>query len=190
MTCSIIASTAACSSVRNEHSSASSSRRILPRIFPRAMAASACGSRCPAASASSMSRPGTPWMAGDHRRELQVPVFEQFLHPLLLGGAGPGEVPAVPGAGPQPADRLRRHEAGGDHPPLGDPGEPDGVGPVFSELTLPCRKTAHISRSSAVKRCPGRILAGATSSSEEKASKWYDAACPLSGVASSPAMPL
>ena len=61
---------------------------------------------------------------------------------------------------------------------------------VFSELTLPCRKTAHISRSSAVKRCPGRILAGATSSSEEKASKWYDAACPLSGVASSPAMPL
>ena len=67
---------------------------------------------------------------GDHRRELQVPVFEQFLHPLLLGGASLGEVPAVPGVGPQPADRLRRHEAGGDHSPLGDLGEPDGVGPV------------------------------------------------------------
>ena len=67
---------------------------------------------------------------GDHRRQLQVPVFEQFLHPLLLGGAGLGEVTAVPGVGAQPADRLGRHEAGGDHPPLGDPGEPDRVGPV------------------------------------------------------------
>ena len=56
----IIASTAACSSVKNEQSSASSSQRILPRMVPRASWASARGSRCPAASAFSMSRPETP----------------------------------------------------------------------------------------------------------------------------------
>ena len=41
---------------------------------------------------------------GDHAGQLQVPVFEQFLHALLLGGAGLGQVPAVAGVGAQPAD--------------------------------------------------------------------------------------
>ena len=71
-----------------------------------------------------------PVNVGDHAGQLQVPVFQQFLHPLLLGGAGLGEVAAVAGVGAEPADRLGRHETGGDHPPLGDLGEPDGVGPV------------------------------------------------------------
>ena len=78
MTASIIASTAACSAVKNEHSSASSSRRILPRIFPRAMAASARGSRCPAASASSMSRPETPWMSEITDESFRCPSSSSF----------------------------------------------------------------------------------------------------------------
>ena len=69
-------------------------------------------------------------MTGDHGGQFQVPVFEQFLHPLLLGGAGLGEVTAVAGVSAERADRLGRHEAGGDHAALGDPGEPDRVGPV------------------------------------------------------------
>jgi hypothetical protein len=77
-----------------------------------------------------MSRPETPWMAGDHRGQLQVPVFEQLFHPLFFGGAGLGEVTAVAGVGAQAADRLGWHEAGADHAPLGDLGEPDRVGPV------------------------------------------------------------
>jgi hypothetical protein len=68
---------------------------------------------------------------GDHGRQLQVPVLQQLLDPLFLGGAGLGEVAAVAGVGAEPADRLGRHETGRDHPPLGDLGEPDGVGPVF-----------------------------------------------------------
>jgi hypothetical protein len=67
MAASIIASTAAWASVKNEQSSASSSRLILPRMLPRASWARALGSRCPAATAPGMSRPDTPWMAGDHR---------------------------------------------------------------------------------------------------------------------------
>ena len=67
---------------------------------------------------------------GDHAGQFQVPVFEQFLCSLLLGGAGLGEVAAVPGVGAEPADRLGRDEAGGDHAPLYDLGEPDRVGPV------------------------------------------------------------
>src|SRR6266516_6815465 len=63
MAASIIASTAACWSVKNEQSRASSSRLILPRMLPRASWARALGSRCPAARASSMSRPDTPWMS-------------------------------------------------------------------------------------------------------------------------------
>ena len=59
-----------------------------------------------------------------------MPVFEQLFHPLLLGGAGLGEVPAVPGMGAEPADRLRRHEAGGDRAPLGDLSQPDRAGPA------------------------------------------------------------
>ena len=59
-----------------------------------------------------------------------MPIFQQFLDPLLLGGAGLGEVTAVPGVGAQPADRLGRDEAGGDHAPLHDFGEPDRVGPI------------------------------------------------------------
>jgi hypothetical protein len=77
-----------------------------------------------------MSRPEMPWMAGDHRGQLQVPVSGQLFHPLLFGGAGLGEVAPVAGVGAQAADRLRRHEARGDHPPLGDLGQPDRVGPV------------------------------------------------------------
>src|ERR1022692_3304979 len=138
--------------VKKEHSSASSSRRILPRMVPRASWASARGARCPAASALSMSRPETPWMAGDHGRQFQVAGLQQFPRPLLLAGAGLGEVTAVAGAGAEPADRLGRHEAGGDHAPLGDPGEPDRVGPVFSELTPLCRNTTDISTSRTVRR--------------------------------------
>src|SRR6266496_4758015 len=63
MTASIMASTAACSPVKNEQSSACSRRRILPRMVPRASWARALGSRCPATSASSMSRPEAPWIS-------------------------------------------------------------------------------------------------------------------------------
>jgi hypothetical protein len=71
--------------------------------------------------ASSMARPETPWMAGDHRRQLEVGVFEQLFDPLLFGGAGLGEVAAVAGVGAQRADRRRGHEAGGQAAALGDP---------------------------------------------------------------------
>jgi hypothetical protein len=79
---------------------------------------------------------------GDHRRQLQVPVPGQPFHPLLFGGAGLGEVTSVPGVDAQHADRLGRHEAGADHPPLGDLGEPDrvgavGLGPPRQRLDLP-----------------------------------------------------
>ena len=63
MRLSIIFSTAACSSVRNEQSRASSSRAILPRMVPRASWASTLGLRSPAVIASSMARPDTPWMS-------------------------------------------------------------------------------------------------------------------------------
>ena len=60
----------------------------------------------------------------------RCPSSRSFPRPLLFGGAGLGEVAAVAGVGAQRPDRLRRHEAGADHPPLGDLGEPDRVGPV------------------------------------------------------------
>ena len=60
---SIVASTKACSLVKNEQSSASSSWRILPRIRVRAICASTFGLRSPAMIAVSMSRPETPWMS-------------------------------------------------------------------------------------------------------------------------------
>src|SRR6516165_1489795 len=130
MAASIIASTAACWPVKNEQSSASSSRLILPRIEPRASWARVLGSRCPAASASSMSRPDTPWMSEITEDSFRCPSSRSFPRPLLFGGAGLGEVTAVAGVGAEPADRLGRHEAGADHAPLGDLGEPDRVGPV------------------------------------------------------------
>jgi len=60
----------------------------------------------------------------------RCPSSRSFPRPLLFGGAGLGEVTAVAGVGAEPADRLGRHEAGADHAPLGDLGEPDRVGPV------------------------------------------------------------
>ena len=58
------------------------------------------------------------------------PSSSSFPRPLLLGGAGLGQVTAVAGVSAQAADRLGRYEAGSDHAPLGDLGEPDRVGPV------------------------------------------------------------
>ena len=63
MLASIICSTKACSAVKNEQSRASSSRAVLRRILPRAISARTLGSRSPAMTAVSMSRPETPWMS-------------------------------------------------------------------------------------------------------------------------------
>jgi hypothetical protein len=53
-----------------------------------------------------------------------------LLHPLLLGGAHPHQVSAVAGQVPQPPDLRWWHEAGPQHLPLGDLGQPHRVQPV------------------------------------------------------------
>ena len=63
MLSSIICRTKACSGVKNEQSRASSSWAILRRIRSPAFSASTSGSRSPAMTARSMSRPDTPWMS-------------------------------------------------------------------------------------------------------------------------------
>jgi hypothetical protein len=133
MVASIIARTAACSPVTKAQSRASSSWVILPRMVPRASWASVLGLRSPAAMASSMARPETPWMPEITLDSFRC-VLQQLLHPLLLGGAGLGQVPPVAGVGAQPADLLGGHEAAWQRAPLGDLRQPDGVQLVFSEL--------------------------------------------------------
>jgi hypothetical protein len=78
MVASIMASTAACSLVQNEQSRASSRRRILPRMVPRASWARAVGSRCPAVIAFSMSRPKTPWMPQITAESFRCPSSSSF----------------------------------------------------------------------------------------------------------------
>ncbi len=73
MAASIIARMAACSLVRKEQSSASSSWAILPRMVPRASWATTLGLRAPAMIASSMARPETPWMSEITDDSFQVP---------------------------------------------------------------------------------------------------------------------
>ena len=127
MFASIMASTKACSSVKNEQSRASSSWVILPRIRVRAICASTLGLRSPAMIASSMSRPDTPWMSVITLDSLRWASSSSFSHPCLLSGAGLGQVPPVPGMGAQPPDLLRRHEAGRQRPALGDLRQPHRV---------------------------------------------------------------
>ena len=64
-------------------------------------------------------------------RELDLGVFEQLLHPVLLRGPRrPTRSTPVAGQVPQPADRQRRHEAGPQHLPFGDLAQPHRVQPV------------------------------------------------------------
>jgi hypothetical protein len=96
--------------------------------------------------------PGQP---GDHRGQLAKSVLEQLLQPLPVPGAVRGQVPDVPGTGPQRPDLRRRHERGPQHPHLGQPRVPldlravsgvggslgvrvDGVMPLGGPRQAPC----------------------------------------------------
>src|SRR4029450_7101618 len=68
-------------------------------------------------------------VGGDHR-QFDLGVLQQLLDALLLGGAHADQGGGVGVRAPQPADRGWRHEAGPQHLPLGDLGEPDRVQPV------------------------------------------------------------
>src|SRR5215469_10564250 len=104
--------------------SAATRASCLARIRPRASPASTCGSRSPAISALIMSCADrvVSLLATD---ETLIRAFEQFLQPLPAAGPVPDQVGAGPGEVPQLADRPRRHEAGPQQPPLGQPGQPD-----------------------------------------------------------------
>jgi hypothetical protein len=52
---------------------------------------------------------------------------EQLVHPLLVRGARDDQIGPVAGEVAQPADLRWRHEAGPNHAPLGDLGQPGGV---------------------------------------------------------------
>jgi hypothetical protein len=81
-----------------------------------------------------MSRPEAPKMSLA-TTELDLGVLEQLLHPLLLRGPHLDEITAVPREVAQPADLWWGHEAGAQHLPLGDLGQPHrvqlvGLGPA------------------------------------------------------------
>jgi hypothetical protein len=88
------------------------------------------GSRSPVTSASSIARPETPKLSEATTESLIWASSSSLLDALLLGGADHDQVGAVAGQVPQPPDRRWRDEAGAQHLPLGDLGEPPRVQPV------------------------------------------------------------
>jgi hypothetical protein len=85
--------------------------------------------------------PGDPEdVAGDHR-QLDLGVLEQLLHPVLLRGARVHQVGPVAGQVAQLPDLDRRDEAGAQHLPFGDLGQPHrvelvGLGPPGQVLDV------------------------------------------------------
>ena len=61
-------------------------RAILARIRPRAIWASTFGSRSPGDQRGHHLPAGDPEDVGGHHRQLDLGVFQQLLHPLLLRG--------------------------------------------------------------------------------------------------------
>src|ERR1019366_3308108 len=128
----------------------------------------------------------------DYRRQLQVP-FQQLLAALLLRGAHLDQLAPVTGVRAQPADLLRRHEAAGQRPLLGDLRQPDGVQqvglrPPGQRLDLRC--LARVSGLDSTRGLQGQADLGKGSSAE-----YYPEQCPgqsegtaaLSSCRSSPA---
>jgi hypothetical protein len=74
--------------------------------------------------------PGDPEQLAGHRRQLDLGVFEQLLHPLLLRAAFDDQIGPIAGDIPQPTDLWWRYEAGADHAPLSDLAQPDRIQPV------------------------------------------------------------
>ena len=85
--------------------------------------------------------PGHTEDVAGHRRQLDLGVLEQLLHPLLLRGTGLHQIDPVSGEVTQPADLGWRHETGADHLPFGDLGKPHrvelvGFGPAWQVLDV------------------------------------------------------
>ena len=71
-----------------------------------------------------------PEDVGGYDAELDLGVFEQLLHSLLLRGPHRDQVGPVTGQVPQQPDLRRRDEAGPQHLPFGDLAQPHRVQPV------------------------------------------------------------
>jgi hypothetical protein len=92
-------------------------------------------------SAASIARPETPKMSEATTDSLIWASSSSLLDALLFGGAHADQVGAVAGQVPQPPDHRWRHEAGAQHLPLGDLGEPHrielvGLGPARQVLDV------------------------------------------------------
>ncbi|MFF3159695.1 hypothetical protein [Streptomyces sp. NPDC057910] len=68
-----------------------------------------------------------PEDVGDHRRELDLRVFQELLRALSVPGALVGEDRAGTGQVPQLTDRFRGHERGPEHAVSGELGRPHRV---------------------------------------------------------------
>ena len=109
-------------------SSASARASFLARSGPLARSASVRGSRSPAIRAGHHRhrRLGLQPVLG-HRGDLDHGVFQQLLQPLQAAGPLVDQVSPGPGEVPHRPDRGRRHEAGPQHAPLGQPGQPHRI---------------------------------------------------------------
>jgi hypothetical protein len=106
---------------------ASSSAPTLARIRARASAASVFRVPFAGDQRGQHGPPGDPEDVAGHHRQLDLRVLEQLLDPVLLRRAGGHQIDPVAGQVPQPADLGWRHEAGAEHLPLDDLGQPDRI---------------------------------------------------------------